>query len=75
MTTTHRHHDYVDHTGLDHNHGACTEHAHWAGGTHDPGISLEVSAPENDPVGHIPDDAQLDQIIDRANRLTGQGKL
>ena len=37
----HRHNDYVDHAGLDHDHGACSEHAHWAGGT-----------PENDPLGH-----------------------
>lgn len=51
-TMMHRHHDYVDHAGLDHNHGSCSEHAHWAGGSHDEDTPLEVSTPENDPLGH-----------------------
>jgi hypothetical protein len=51
--TMHRHYDHVDHTHLDHNHGACSAHAHWAGGSHEPGTPLEISTPENDPLGHV----------------------
>jgi hypothetical protein len=47
----HRHHDHIDHSGADHNHGACSVHAHWAGGSHDEGVPLEESTAENDPLG------------------------
>ena len=46
----HRHSVWIDHGDTDHNHGVC-EHSHWAGGPHDPDTPLEVSTPENDPLG------------------------
>lgn len=50
MSTFHRHHDPVDHSFSDHNHGTCTEHAHWAAGTHAEGVPMEAA--EHDPLGH-----------------------
>lgn len=49
--TMHRHHSFVDHMKADHGHGACSDHAHWAVGSHDEETDLEVSTPENDPLG------------------------
>lgn len=52
VSQVHRHSAYVDHSTLDHDHGACSDHAHWAGGVHAAGTVLEVSTPENDPLGY-----------------------
>lgn len=49
--TMHRHHSFVDHAHTDHGHGACSDHAHWGMGSHPLGVDLEVSTPENDPLG------------------------
>jgi hypothetical protein len=50
--TTHRHPTaWVDHSVLDHNHGSCSDHAHWAGGSHETSTPLEVSTSVNDPLG------------------------
>lgn len=49
--TMHRHHTFVDHAHTDHGHGACSDHPHWAMGVHAEGTDLEVSNPENDPLG------------------------
>lgn len=50
----HRHDGFVSHYGLDHDHGPCTDHAHWAGGTHPDCDDLEVSTPANDPFYYHP---------------------
>lgn len=42
MSTFHRHEPPVDHADADHDHGPCTDHAHWAVGTH--GAPVEVDA-------------------------------
>lgn len=47
----HRHNGYVDHVAADHNHGVCSEHAHWAGGSHAAETSLEESTEALDPLG------------------------
>lgn len=54
MTSMHRHFQYVDHGDADHNHGACSEHAHWAGGSHVDGTPLEISDAINDSAAHHP---------------------
>jgi len=47
----HRHHEYVDHSNADHSHGICSDHAHWAGGTHPIDTPARPVDPENDPLG------------------------
>jgi hypothetical protein len=72
VTTMHRHLTFVDHSFEDHVHGACSEHAHFAGGTHDAGVSLEVSTPVTDPLGWpegVPWDATVKRMLALADEL------